>query len=630
MSEKLTVLKIGGSVLVDEADVRRAVHEIYRFHREGDRVVAVISAFHGATDRLLKLGSTQGKSEPELATLLASGERSAAKALADALVASGVPVALLDPEAIELETRGPRFDADPIAVARAPFLRAFEDGCVVVVPGFFGRSEEGGIALLGRGGSDLTALFLASELGASRCRLIKDVPALFEWDPALAGQRPRAFARATFATAELIGGRVLQKKAVAFARGREQTFELGDWNCVSPTILGGSHDRFRAESPRPPIGVALLGCGVVNSAVRRELDALSDRLALRRVLVRDLRGRGPDTLLTAEPSAVLESCTGDGQKIDVCVEAIGGEHPALDLALEAIDRGVAFVSANKSLHARHGERLAAAAAGSAVSLFHSACVGGSVPILETALRLRGTVRRFVGVLNGTSAFVAHELAHGRPLLAALERARREGLAELDATRDLDGTDSAEKLVLIARALGHDRITFDSIHRDCENFDERAAAARRSGRRLVQLATLDLSTDDTTHPGSRSRRVGTVEWRAVDPSSAFLLDPSSGISLEAELRPKPIVTARFVLRDGPPVTVRGLGAGGRPTALSVVADLLEFARAVESGAPSRVRVDDPRVTDSSRMGVHVSAAGELGDREVGRSRPEADLDAAVRR
>src|SRR5688572_19550394 len=163
MSEtKTTVLKFGGSVLRDEKDLSLAVHEIYRHWRRGQQVLAVVSAFGGTTDELLKRARSFGDDlHPEaVATLLLTGEATSAALLALALKRSGVPAKLLTPEQVGIVTAGDPLDSEPVA-ADAERIADELEHAVVIVSGFAGVSECGDPTLLGRGGTDYTALFLA-------------------------------------------------------------------------------------------------------------------------------------------------------------------------------------------------------------------------------------------------------------------------------------------------------------------------------------------------------------------------------------------------------------------------------------------------------------------------------------
>src|SRR6185436_364106 len=114
-----------------------------------------------------------------------------------ALDRAGIPASVLNPERIGLTTRGDVLDSEPHAVDAEEVARALEDRPVAVVPGFFGSLADGRTALLGRGGSDLSALFIAHALQA-KCRLIKDVDGLYESDPNKPGARPRRYAAISY------------------------------------------------------------------------------------------------------------------------------------------------------------------------------------------------------------------------------------------------------------------------------------------------------------------------------------------------------------------------------------------------------------------------------------------------
>src|SRR5436309_6657140 len=171
----ITVFKFGGSVLRDENDLPLAVHDIYRHWRGGSQVLAVVSAFGGTTDKLIDQSKAFGDDpQPEaFATLLSTGEATSSALLVLALKRAGVPAKLLTPEQVGILTEGDPLDAEPVA-ANADRLRKEMENAVVVVSGFAGVNNAGDLTLLGRGGTDFTALFLARQLDA-KCVLVKDV-----------------------------------------------------------------------------------------------------------------------------------------------------------------------------------------------------------------------------------------------------------------------------------------------------------------------------------------------------------------------------------------------------------------------------------------------------------------------
>ncbi len=184
MSRKVIVLKFGSSVLQSRADLPQAVHEIYRWIRRQYRVVAVVSAFAGETDRLLGTVDEYRDANPEaIARIVATGEEIATAFLTLELDRFGIPAQVLDPGQIQLIAETGSNDTEPVSADIRAIESVLEQGRVAVIPGFVARDRAGRVALFGRGGSDLSALFLAKQLNA-RCRLVKDVDGIYNSDPA--------------------------------------------------------------------------------------------------------------------------------------------------------------------------------------------------------------------------------------------------------------------------------------------------------------------------------------------------------------------------------------------------------------------------------------------------------------
>ncbi|HKC25407.1 MAG TPA: hypothetical protein VKF32_11730 [Thermoanaerobaculia bacterium] len=229
MGRPITVLKFGSSVLAREEDLPRAVAEVLGALGRGERVVAVVSALGKTTEELLaRAARLAPHPDPTaLAALLATGERASASLLAIALAEAGVSSSLADPERIGLRANGPHLDASPLDVDGAALRDLLETHAAVVVPGFFARRADAAVATLGRGGSDLTALFLAERLGA-RCILVKNVDGVYDGDPAAPGAAAAVrFASLSYADALAISTRVVQEKALRFAAARRLPFVVG-------------------------------------------------------------------------------------------------------------------------------------------------------------------------------------------------------------------------------------------------------------------------------------------------------------------------------------------------------------------------------------------------------------------
>jgi homoserine dehydrogenase len=248
----LTVLKFGGSVLRDESDLATAVAEIDRWLDDGP-VIAVVSAFDGTTDRLLSQARTYvPNAESDAAAtalLLATGELTTAALLTLALHRAGHSATVLNPAAIDLRTDGRGTDANPISINTQAIRHALTRFPVIVIPGFIGVDDHRQFTLLGRGGSDLTALFLAHELAATRCRLIKDVDGLYNRDPAIASEAPaRRYETISWDGALRLDGRIIQHKAVRLARERGLCFEVGAFGRDDATRVGEFAETMEVES----------------------------------------------------------------------------------------------------------------------------------------------------------------------------------------------------------------------------------------------------------------------------------------------------------------------------------------------------------------------------------------------
>jgi homoserine dehydrogenase len=233
------VLKFGSSVLRSEDELPRAVEEIRRQRELGRAVVAVVSAIGKTTDVLLQKAHRISKdpAPSALALMVATGEDVAAAFLTMALENAGIRVALMEPVGIGLKCEGEPLDATPCGLDTDLVRRALDGGRVGVVPGFYGRGPDGKIYLLGRGGSDLTALHLAKSLAAA-CRLLKDVDGVYDADPGHPGRSARRYAQLSYDDALALEARVVQAKALRFARDHGITFEVAAPGAERSTRIG--------------------------------------------------------------------------------------------------------------------------------------------------------------------------------------------------------------------------------------------------------------------------------------------------------------------------------------------------------------------------------------------------------
>ncbi|HET7787462.1 MAG TPA: homoserine dehydrogenase [Myxococcales bacterium] len=294
----------------------------------------------------------------------------------------------------------------------------------------------------------------------------------------------------------------------------------------------------RLPEPARPLRVALLGHGTVGGGVYRRMLELPRHFSITGVAVRDPRRHA---IVTDDRCwrVLRKPC-------DAVVELMGGTSLAAHVIEASLKEGRHVVTANKAVMALHGPRLEALARARGVRLLDSASVGGAMPALETVRRLSGSVQSLSGVLNGTCNFVLDELGRGVSFRDAVLAAQRAGYAENDPTLDLDGTDAAQKLVVLARAaFGHAPPLARKV--GIQGLSARrvqAARARGNAIRLVAACTRERAE--------------------VAPCELPLSHPLADCA-GAENR---------LLVDG--LLLRGAGAGRWPTAQAVLADLLDLA------------------------------------------------------
>ncbi len=337
-----------------------------------------------------------------------------------------------------------------------------------------------------------------------------------------------------------------------------------------------------AERRRPhggePIGIGLWGCGVVGGGVLKLLQANAEAFAarvgvplvVRRVLVRDQdKHRVPEldrAVLTTNPADVL---TDPG--VEVVVEVMGGESPTGDYVERALASGRCVVTANKALLAARGPALLDLAAERRVDLAFEAAVGGGIPIVRTLRDAFASddVTEMAGILNGTCNYILTRMIdEGATFDAALADAQQKGFAEADPTLDTGGFDAAHKLVVLAMlAFGarppHDGMVIEGIHGLDRADVEIAARLGYTVKHLVIGRDHGSAVELRAHPAlvRRSSVLGSV--------SGVL----NAIKLEG--------------RALGPCFLSGRGAGDMPTAVSVVADILDVARSLVAGVPGLV-------------------------------------------
>jgi len=304
-------------------------------------------------------------------------------------------------------------------------------------------------------------------------------------------------------------------------------------------------------------------------------------------------------------------------EIDVLVELIGGTSAAYDLIKRAIQQGKHIVTANKALIAEHGNELIALAETSGVQIRFEAAVAGGIPIIK-ALResMAGNeVTQVAGIINGTGNFILTEMStKGRAFDEVLAEAQSLGYAEADPTFDIDGTDAAHKLVILASLAFGVPLDIESPFKqgidsltpeDLDYAAEMGYRVKHLGIARQQAAGIEVRVHPTLIP--ESKQLATVD----------------GV-LNA------VMVAGSAVGE---LVLVGPGAGGPATASSVCADLVDIARSAAGSGPALglpaaslsakavIASDDiasewyVRLTVADRPGVMSSITQTLADRDI---------------
>lgn len=220
-SAETHVIKFGSSVLRTAGDLDPVAERILSIHAEGKPVVCVVSAFDGATEELIAEANANRLRETtaDFAAAVAQGEFESAKALTRNVRARGGNARMMSPKEIEFLALGPRCDAWPAAVDENLIEAAICETPVIIVPGFSAVDNHGDFVLLGRGGSDLTAIEIAHALSVGRAHLVKDVDGVYNRDP---NKHPdaRRMSFLDYRAALSICGDLIQDKALVCAEKR--------------------------------------------------------------------------------------------------------------------------------------------------------------------------------------------------------------------------------------------------------------------------------------------------------------------------------------------------------------------------------------------------------------------------
>ena len=349
------------------------------------------------------------------------------------------------------------------------------------------------------------------------------------------------------------------------------------------------------------INIALIGCGTVGGGVARVLLAHADRvtqragrpLALRRVVVRDLVKARDPLIPRAIISTDIDAAIHD-PNIHIIVELIGGTGLAKKVVLDSLAAGKHVVTANKALLADAGAEVFEAARRADRTVCFEAAVAGGVPVIRALAEslAANQVTAIQAILNGTSNFILTSMTeHNMSYAAALAEAQRLGYAEADPTLDVDGSDAAHKLAILAQiSFGVAAKPHEIARQGIDTIDAMDIRfANELGYTIKLLA--EAWTSEETRTGDRGARNSggidtTLSGSGIHPAPG----PRQTVEKAVALHVAPVLlrhtdllaqvrgayNAVLVYGDVVGETLyQGPGAGQMPTASSVVADLIDL-------------------------------------------------------
>src|SRR5713226_5265853 len=326
------------------------------------------------------------------------------------------------------------------------------------------------------------------------------------------------------------------------------------------TVTGTQNSRAQNDGAQT-CKVALVGFGTVGSSVARILCERSDtHLRLTHILNRNVARKKVDWL----PSTVRWTENIDevlSSDVDIVVEVMGGLQPTEDWIRRALESGKSVVTANKQLIAQRGPELIALARRMKQQIEFGASVAGGVPVISGLHEgLAGDeLFKIRGILNGTCNYILSQIeSTGIPFATALSEAQKLGFAEADPTEDIDGLDARAKLTILSRVGLHCNVNPASIVArsisaiDSVDFEY----ANQLGCTIRQISWAELreeSKDDNL-------------FAAVQPALVELSSPLARVEGSQNLV---MATGTY----GGETVFGGHGAGGHPTAVAVVSDIL---------------------------------------------------------
>lgn len=321
------------------------------------------------------------------------------------------------------------------------------------------------------------------------------------------------------------------------------------------------------------IKIGLVGLGTVGSGVLQMLTSNQDKIAnitgrsltVKTIVVHNIdKPRTVDLTgiqLTSDLNAIM-----DDPEIQIVVEVMGGIHPAKEIITQLLQAGKHVVTANKDLIANAGEELATTARDTHTDLMYEASVAGGIPILRTIVNSFAAdhILEVKGIVNGTTNYILTQMQqHGRSYEEALQQAQKLGFAEADPTNDVAGIDAAYKMIILSQFAFGTQLSLDKM--------------AVTGIDNVQLDDVTQAAElgYTVKLLGVAKRIDDGVFAEVAPVLVPSDHPLATINNENNAV---MVTGQAVGET----LFYGPGAGGLPTANSVLSDIISESKNIALG------------------------------------------------
>ena len=316
--------------------------------------------------------------------------------------------------------------------------------------------------------------------------------------------------------------------------------------------------------------IGIIGFGTVGKGIYKILNSVNDvhpivkDIEIVKIVVKNINKKRDiefeDNLLINDPNVLIND-----PNVDVIVEVMGGLDIAKDIILKSLKAGKSVVTANKAVIARYGCEIYAAAAKYGVYVLTEAAVCGGIPIIEPLKRSlkSNQIKKMVGIINGTTNFILSKMTNEKAdYKETLELAQKLGFAEFDPTADVEGHDTADKILILSELAFGGKINRDSISTE--------------GINQINLKDIEYANK----LGFKIKLLAFSERHNINNNDSLSLNIWVAPSLIPKSHPLATVDGvnNAILVEGNPlgeIMLYGPGAGSGPTAASVVSDILNI-------------------------------------------------------